>query len=306
MDLHHLEYIVEIAKEENISKAAERLHISQPTLSIYLTKLEKTMGISLFRRKNNVLNITKEGKKYVDACSRILQIRDQLYAELYQHNQETLNIGVLSSSAPVFNHILQEFKMLYPQVALRPVVQKSQEIYEALLSGSIELGFVTSYMDDPKLSFPNVEIKTLREYELMLVISKSNPCYQKMDLSQGVLLEQDYALLESLKLTISDIPMIRKRVLEEILPALKMSSKKHIACMDNLEFLTTMLYLENYYCFTPYSRVPDDIALIPLNFHPMVKKIMIYETGKHFSDTERNFIRMVEEAFQEYPYYYSL
>ena len=38
----------------------------------------------------------------------------------------------------------------------------------------------------------------------------------------------------------------------------------------------------------------------------MVKKIMIYETGKHFSDTERNFIRMVEEAFQEYPYYYSL
>ena len=64
MDLHHLEYIVEIAKEENISKAAERLHISQPTLSIYLTKLEKTMGISLFRRKNNVLNITKEGKKY--------------------------------------------------------------------------------------------------------------------------------------------------------------------------------------------------------------------------------------------------
>lgn len=46
MDLHHLEYIVEIAKERNISKAAQNLHISQPTLSIYLSKLEQELNLS--------------------------------------------------------------------------------------------------------------------------------------------------------------------------------------------------------------------------------------------------------------------
>ena len=57
MDLHHLEYIVEIAKERNISKAAQNLHISQPTLSIYLSKLEQELNLKLFHRANNVLTI---------------------------------------------------------------------------------------------------------------------------------------------------------------------------------------------------------------------------------------------------------
>lgn len=48
MDLHHLQYIVEIVRQNNISKAAEILHVSQPTLSIYLKQLEQKTGINFF------------------------------------------------------------------------------------------------------------------------------------------------------------------------------------------------------------------------------------------------------------------
>ncbi len=63
MDLHHLEYIVEIVRQNNISKAAEILHVSQPTLSIYLKQLEQKTGINFFIRNNNILTVTEAGKK---------------------------------------------------------------------------------------------------------------------------------------------------------------------------------------------------------------------------------------------------
>ena len=82
MDLHQLEYIVEIAKQNNISKAAELLHVSQPTLSVYLNRLEKQLNLKLFTRHNNVLTITDAGRKYVDTCSKILQAVINLFSLL--------------------------------------------------------------------------------------------------------------------------------------------------------------------------------------------------------------------------------
>ena len=76
MNLYHLEYIAEIAKTGNISRAAEHLHISQPTLSIYLNKLERSLGLRLFERRKNELIPTEAGLKYVDACRRILGRED--------------------------------------------------------------------------------------------------------------------------------------------------------------------------------------------------------------------------------------
>ena len=77
MDLYKLEYISEIEKTGNISKAAEHLHISQPTLSIYLSKLERSLGMPLFIRQKNLLIPTEAGEKYVKACRQILAIRDE-------------------------------------------------------------------------------------------------------------------------------------------------------------------------------------------------------------------------------------
>lgn len=103
MDLYQLEYVSEIEKTRNISKAAENLHISQPTLSIYLSKPEKSLGIPLFIRQKNTLVPTEAGEKYVDACRRILTIRDKLYRELFSENQSSVRLGILRTTVPIFN-----------------------------------------------------------------------------------------------------------------------------------------------------------------------------------------------------------
>ena len=73
MDLHYLEYIIEIANMHSISRAAENLFITQSTLSQYLSRLEAELGVSLFERRRNEMTLTPAGKLYVNACEQMLQ-----------------------------------------------------------------------------------------------------------------------------------------------------------------------------------------------------------------------------------------
>lgn len=306
MDLHHLEYIVEIAREENLSKAAERLHVSQPTLSIFLGKLERELGLSLFSRRGNMLSITEAGKRYAETCEEILALRDRLYKELYREKGETLRIGVVSSSAAVFSRVIREFKKQYPYLTIRPVVEKSQAICEALEEGSIDLGCVTSYDEDWRRRFGRLKCSVMKEYELMLCIAKNNPVYQKLDLSEGVLQEKDYGCLEEAELMLFDIPMIYRRLTEEILPSMRLKAESRLRRADNLEFLITTLMLEPVYCFMPCSDMPAEIAQIPLSFHPKIRKLMIAQGNRSLTPIEKQLIKNASDLFQEYPYYYDL
>ena len=157
MDLHQLEYIVEIAKQNNISKAAELLHVSQPTLSVYLNRLEKQLNLKLFTRHNNVLTITDAGRKYVDTCSKILQLRNELYDDLYKNRQDSLHVGILSSNATIFRKVFIKFHPMYPDITIRPVIDKSNVLYKQVQSGDLDFAYVTSYDEDYSRYYPDVD-----------------------------------------------------------------------------------------------------------------------------------------------------
>ena len=82
MDLRYLEYVVTLADEQNMSKAASLLHISQPTLSIYIKNLEAELGLALFARTHNRMSLTPAGEAYVSCCRQILEMRKELYLTL--------------------------------------------------------------------------------------------------------------------------------------------------------------------------------------------------------------------------------
>lgn len=305
MDLHHLEYIVEIANEKNISKAAQKLHISQPTLSIYLSKLEHGLNLKLFHRANNVLTITENGEKYADTCRKILELRDSLYKELYNDKANVFHMGILSSDAAAFGRVMQEFNQLYPQITLTPVIQKSSEIYASVLSGELDFGFITSYSHRPELDLPEVSISTVKEYELMFCIAKNNPVYGMLHLEHGVLEEQDYPLLDRLGLSVSNIPMIHRRVMTDLVTRMGLHPRQ-ITSNDSLELWSTFLRINDIYGFWPYSRMDDGIAQIPLSFHPKIYKLLINPRGIHISVPKQQIIQMVIKEFENRPYYYNI
>ena len=82
MDLKQLEYIVRIAEEKNITKAAKKLYITQSALNQTLLKLEKEIGEPLFERSKLNLYLTEIGKIYIEQAKKILEIRKETYEKI--------------------------------------------------------------------------------------------------------------------------------------------------------------------------------------------------------------------------------
>ncbi len=118
MDVKHLNYIIAIAEEGNITKAADKLFISQSSLSYYLTTLEKQLGTPLFLRQRHGVTITPAGEKYVDACRQVIAIRDKLYSEIAALKvAERITIGCSSVWGSLFlAEYLPVFEKRFPGV----------------------------------------------------------------------------------------------------------------------------------------------------------------------------------------------
>ncbi len=82
MELRQLNYVIQIAMEKNFSRAAEKLHIAQPSLSQQLSKLEQEIGVLLFRRTTNSVELTHAGQVFVDKSQKILDAVEQLKQEM--------------------------------------------------------------------------------------------------------------------------------------------------------------------------------------------------------------------------------
>lgn len=306
MNLYHLEYIAEIAKTGNISRAAEHLHISQPTLSIYLNKLERSLGLRLFERRKNELIPTEAGLKYVDACRRILGIRDELYRDLFAEREAVVRLGILRTSISIFNEAFQALKQEFPATVFLPQIFSSEQIYSELTEGRIDLGFVTSYHPDFHAVFPKASYTVVKSYELMLMISRENPVFPLLRFKDGCLDEESYCLLQGLPIFQGKNAMVQRQMKEFVFPALGIHPKYRGGLID-IEFMFQAMMMENSFSILPESRIQGgNIAQIPFSSHPRIHRLFIHPAGKRLTRPEQALINRVRQAYEEISYYYDV
>ncbi|WP_153795327.1 LysR family transcriptional regulator, partial [Paenibacillus polymyxa] len=82
MEFRQLQYTLQIAAEKNFSRAAEKLHIAQPSLSQQLSKLEKELGVLLFQRNTSTVELTHAGASFVEKAKKIVDAVEQLRQEM--------------------------------------------------------------------------------------------------------------------------------------------------------------------------------------------------------------------------------
>ena len=125
MDLKQLEYIVMIAEENSITKAAERLFITQSGLNQQLLKLEAELGIQLFHRSKNDFRLTEAGQVYVSYAKKILQLKHEAYNilnDMADNKTGTLRIGLTPErGTPMFMSIYPDFYARYPRITIEPL-----------------------------------------------------------------------------------------------------------------------------------------------------------------------------------------
>lgn len=146
MDFRYLEYFVEIARENNISRAAERLHVSQSAVNQYLLKLEKELNTQLFIRTPRNWQLTKAGEVYLEGCRKALLIRQDTYrqiTEIIQSHKTKLTVGLTPNRGLVmFTSIFPKLHEKYPELTITPIELNAQEQMKAMAYGRIDLGFM--------------------------------------------------------------------------------------------------------------------------------------------------------------------
>lgn len=142
MDLKHLEYIVAIAEEKNISRAADKLYISQPTLSLFLSKLEQELGVCLFNRLKNALTLTYAGEIYVQAAKEILSTKKQAYKiieDIIDFKKGHLTIGIPPDrGTTILPSIFPRFHEKYPGIKIDFIEENTNTLETLTQQGHID------------------------------------------------------------------------------------------------------------------------------------------------------------------------
>ena len=156
MDLRTLYYFVAVAEELNITRAAERLCISQPPLSSQIKNLENELNTTLFIRGKRHLQLTDSGKLLYRRAKEILSLADKATTEIISMSSGmtgTISIGLVEGSAPdIAANWISEFRASHPKIRFRVKDGNSDELISMLRSGLINLAVITSPCDNTLLN----------------------------------------------------------------------------------------------------------------------------------------------------------
>ncbi len=171
---HNMEYIYCIYKERSFSRAAERLHISQPSLSAMVRKIEAQVGAPIFDRKTRPVSLTPFGTEFVQGIEQIFEIEEHLHHLVYElHNLERGSVAVGGSNLNISYTVPQklvQFKQAYPKVDLRIVEKDTLTCKQMLDSGELDLMVTNRPMSAEEYH----RIVCYRE-ELVLAVPQSFP-----------------------------------------------------------------------------------------------------------------------------------
>lgn len=149
MTQRELIYIKTIADEGSVSKAAQKLYVTQPSLSHCIRTIEEALGAKLFVRSSTGLTLTYVGERYYSVATEILQIYSDFEAEVGEMNSlraGRLTIGMTTYLASwLLPQILPEFRERYPNIAIRLVERSSTELEEELVARRLDFAVMHSF-----------------------------------------------------------------------------------------------------------------------------------------------------------------
>src|SRR5690606_9060125 len=147
MELRQLHYVIEIAKEKNFSRAAEKLHIAQPSLSQQLSKLEQELGLLLFRRTTNSVELTEAGQVFINKAQHILDAVEQLKQEMDDMalmRRGKLVVGTLPiTGSHILPLVLPLFGAQFPQIEVTLVEETTAKLEQLTASGGTDLSLLS-------------------------------------------------------------------------------------------------------------------------------------------------------------------
>jgi DNA-binding transcriptional LysR family regulator len=180
MELRHLRYFVAVAEELNFTRAAERLGIGQPPLSLQIRQLEEDLGTQLFRRKARGVELTAAGKLLLEEARIILRQVKQAETGVRRRARGETGRVILGSSGGTYFHplipaIIREYNARYPDVELHPQASNTALLIARLRAEQIDAAFVRPLVDDSE----GIALHLLVDEPWVMVVPKHHPLAAK-------------------------------------------------------------------------------------------------------------------------------
>ena len=182
LNLREIEYISTIASEGNISRAAQRLFIAQPSLSQAVKKIEQQIGAKLFVRVRNKMRLTYEGERFIEAGNKTAKIFHDLKNEIndianLKGSRIILGIPFLLGSF-IFPQLGASYHRRFPDVDLQLIEGTSRELEAMITNGAVDLAILPLPIKDP-----DIEKHPVFSSRMVLQVpyghSLNESCYEK-------------------------------------------------------------------------------------------------------------------------------
>ncbi|MBX9589374.1 MAG: LysR family transcriptional regulator [Hyphomonadaceae bacterium] len=194
IELRHLRYFLALADARSFTLAAERLNVTQPTLSHQIKQLEMAIGAVLFERRSKDVELSQAGSLFRPYCERMLkelELGALALSELEGLMRGTLRMAVSHSfSSSMLPNALSEFASRYPGVRVVARVIPRLEMERALVAGELDLAI--AYVSDDS---EHIAVETLTEETLVLIVGPDHPWAGRRSVPMGALAEIPLVLL---------------------------------------------------------------------------------------------------------------
>ena len=299
MDLKQIEYIVKIDEERSITRAADKLFITQSALNQQLIRLEKELGTRLFERGKTECNPTEAGRIYLEGAREILKIRHTTYnriSDLLEDQRSHLSVGFTPNrGSDMFTWVYSRFHAMYPDVVIEPHELSVRAQQRQMEKGLLDVGFVT-LAEQQKTG--DTYLPLCRE-ELFLILPENHPkAYEHMDwekafpeISLDLLREDSFVLLyrESTVRTILD-EVFRKA---DFAPRVLFDTRSNTTVLSMVQSgqccgVVPAYYLRNH---------PEGIRVFSFEQHPDWEVAAFYKKGGYLSKPARMFIQLAKECW---------
>ncbi len=292
MDIRVLRNFIQIARDESLTKASKKLHISQPALSRQMKELEEELNVKLFNRSSYAIHLTREGVRLLQRAEDIVSMADQTLRE-FSEKQDTISgdirIGASEGeSVRILGKCMKHIKKLYPDIFYHMYTGDTEMLREKLDNGFLDFLAISENPDTSMYQSIKLPIRD----RWGLVIPTDDPLSQKKEITRDDLMHLDL--------------IVSRQALHQDLPAF-FEDKTHrlrIIATYDLAHNSTLLAKEGVgyvLCFDHLADISTDSGLVFRAISPPLYTDMhlIYRKHQMFSKPAERFLTSFKEIMEE-------
>lgn len=176
MELRHLRYFIAVAEEENVTRAAARLHVSQPPLSRQVRDLEDELGVALFEHGAKSLRLTEAGRVFLEEARAVMQRAEEavrVVKAVASGEQGEIHVGYAPSlTVDILPRTLRLFQEANPGVRVQLHDLSTQEMLRGLRDGKLQVALM---IQTPVKVLAGVVFEELRRYAVCVAVHPAHP-----------------------------------------------------------------------------------------------------------------------------------